>query len=116
MMSTRRKDSSLAERFPIPLWSEDNQRRFGDELQREVIAGFYAESDPGRDVRAILGDRNKKGDQYIDVRVWLAGSSTPTRSGIRLPLEEWMCFAELVAIVSEELVAQGLIERSPTPR
>ncbi len=115
-MSTRRKDSSLAERFPIPLWSEDNQRRFGDELQREVIAGFYTESDPGRDVRAILGDRNKKGDQYIDLRFWLAGTSTPTRSGIRLPLEEWMCFAEFVAIVSDELAARGLIERSPTLR
>ena len=101
--------NDLEDRFPLPAWTEHDRRRHGKELYREVLAGFYSRQDPGRDVRVVMGDRNRGRDRYLDLRIWLKGRSTPTRNGLRLDLLDWPAFAELVSIVSKELATRGLV-------
>ena len=103
----------LERRFPLPTWTEANERRYGRQL--EVVAGFYSAHDPGRDIRAELGLRKELNSWFVDLRLWLARTPTATGNGVRVSLADWPAFAEMVSIVTDVLVARRILPRSERP-
>lgn len=94
----------LERRFPLPMPRTDAERR----LMKEVLGAFGSQQDPGRDVRAVLVERPYRA-AWVDVRYWVRGTPTATQKGVVIPLMDWRAFAELMAVVHDELGARGLI-------
>ena len=92
--------SELERRFPLP---DSTASRVPD---AEIVGAFYTSWDSGRDCRAVVS-RSRGGHVRIDMRLWQVDRPVPTRQGITVALSDWRAFAELVAVVTEELVNGG---------
>ncbi len=112
--AARRPGTALERRFPLPAWTDAQERRYGRQL--EIVAGFNSARDPGRDIRTELGLRNSPNDWFIDLRQWLAGTPTATGNGLRLSLTDWPAFSEMVSIVTAELIARGILTTDENKR
>ena len=70
----------------------------------EIVGAFFTRWDSGRDCRAVVS-RSRAGHVRVDLRYWQIGRSVPTRQGITVALADWRAFADLVGVVTEELVS-----------